>query len=210
MLPPFEQKVLRLAIYNPKQMINSIKCFSNVAHAYSILDKYFPMRVGIEIEGIISHNFEFEKNVLPKTGEMFYDQSSNAFEIRFSFEGFKYLSRLLLFMESFVPNYEYGIHIHIDGKGIDINNSKVFPNDLVAYLIDVFKYKGKYNTPCASNAKTAVKFHQKYKSIEYRIFHMTNSYSEIVRWILILQYCNHCLRQQIQWNKNKIQEFINL
>lgn len=208
MLSEFEKKVLRLAIYNPKQMINSIKCFGNVNHAYSILDKYFPMRVGIEIEGVKKHTFDFEKNVLPSKGEMFYTPSYP--EIRFSFQGFKYLSRLSLFMQSFVPDYDYGIHIHIDGKGIDINNPKLFPQDLLNYLIQFFQYKGSFNKPCVSNSKTAIKFHQQYGTVEYRILPMTNSYSEMVRWILILQYCNHCVRNNIQWNKNKIQEFLCL
>ncbi len=210
-MSPFEKKVLRIVLYNPMNMIPLLKSLGNVNHAYSILAKSFPNRVGLEFETGSYVEFRIPIKRVPNKG--IYLGSD---EQTFSFIGFKQLVNLNYLLDLFKENTPFntasGIHIHIDFTKRDerLWNPCNFPIHILDYLIKVFNYTGMYNERYVSFDKTAIRYHSGYHTIEYRILSMTYTFSTLVKWIMVCMYCTKCMENEVSISTTHIDEILSL
>ena len=84
-----------------------------------------------------------------------------------------------------------GIHCHINfiGKRVFFNPNYC-DNKFVEFLCSnsVFNYTGSYNNRYASYTKEAVRYHENYNTIEYRILPMEVNFKQLVKYIMVCQY----------------------
>lgn len=190
-MSPFERQVLSIIIHKPSMMIPLLKQLGNTKHVYSICNKWINRRFGLEFE--VGDTSTFRSSIVPNYG-IYKDFS----EINYSSQGFKELIKLNVFLNELQMQLPFntgsGIHIHIDFIGVDdYFNPSLFPQQVVDYIVNKFEYVGGYNHHSACYSKQAVRFHSSYRTIEYRIFRMTYTYSELVKWIL----CSHYMTRMI-------------
>ena len=191
-MTPFERKILQILVYSPDKLLPLLKRIGNVNYAYSTMKKFMPQRVGIEIEG---------------WGACKREITNTAFH-------WKMMVYIFQWFEEIKSNFDfdYGIHIHIDaGEFFENIQPKDFPMDLLDFLWnDVFKYKGKFNAKVVTYNKTAVRYHEEYKSIEYRIIPMCQTWEQFIKYILVCQYCNHVVKHKLNWNKQHILDILGI
>lgn len=177
----------------------------NHKYVLSTLKKYlYPKDFGIEIEGVKGIQTE-EKSWL-----------DNEIRMRWSEYGtvVKLYEKFMKHFHNF--DYDYGVHIHIDCRDwakTEQYHPYYFNQLLIQTLIDTFKYVGEYNSHCASFNKNAVKYHQAYSTLEYRIISMPASWAELVKDIMVCQYATKITKEGkkiTEKEKQQIAEFMSL
>ena len=171
----------------------------------SVANSYLPYSTGLEIECTIKGDISSSVIVLafnniPNIMAVDIDYGEQRFRIPNGITGaiclynicerLKIMSRL---------NMTSGIHYHIDCT--DITREKYFmianlhcrnKQSFILKALESWGYTGSYNAWEVSNQKQAVRFHERYQTIEFRIGEMTFDYELMIKRIL---HCQNIVRK---------------
>lgn len=168
-----------------------------------IVNQMFPVDTGFEIECLTRHdisNGQMNRDIHDLGAvHVNCDSMEKRFRIPAGVKGLIVLFDILKYLkETCHPNPSSGIHYHIDCTDLDWysgafynpNNVKnIFANDHHAFdkfLLDPIKswgYEGTFNQWRVSDYKTAVRLHDEYQTIEFRIGEHSFDYNLIVHRI---------------------------
>jgi len=220
-MTPYETKILKLLVHSPELLFPLLKSQRNVPFAYSILKKYLPQDIGLEIEGV---------------GEARAEMRRRTYGWKKITETFQWWSIL---KETYGFNNQFGIHCHIDATEwfhkIDkegwketlvyskngslyhhctISTPKMFDSWILPYLLDeVFMYQGEYNARVITCGKTAIRCHSLYRTIEYRVLPMCETWQQLIKYILVCQYTTNMFKNKLALTnerKDTIQQILAL
>jgi hypothetical protein len=193
-------KAMRGAIYScPSLLLDMPSKYRRIA------DNYLPVESGIEIEAVVKEGkrvSEFNQKLSAISGISQYNQSSDTNEVRIricgGIAGMLALEQALELVKDYYDlNPKSGIHYHVSfsmtsylGSNFTKNNKEWVLNSLKCW-----NYTGTYNQWTISRAKEAVRIHEAYDTIEYRIGEMSFDYSLIMKRLVHAQSITRGLRE---------------
>lgn len=165
-------------------------------------EKIMPMSVGIEFEAKLSIENSYKeavriqklcKEIIPELMEVDVDPDEQRFRLPSGIKGIVALYKLSGFMKRECQlNPASGIHYHIDCTDCKImwlkpQSTCVENSQWMLKAIKSWNYTGNYNRLAVSTNKTAIRLHEQYKTIEFRIGEMTFDYELLIKRIIHCQ-----------------------
>jgi hypothetical protein len=195
---------LRLLVKTNPLALSTIKDKSLLRVANS----YLPYDTGIEIEcsykkGFYAESIKAFKNI-PHIKAVDCDGSEQRFRIPKGINGLICLYHLSLALKKYSNlNPDSGIHYHIDCTDISLkryciiaNRHTMSPDTFILKALKSWGYTGTYNSWQVSRQKTAVRFHARYQTIEFRIGEMTFDYELLIKRIINCQNITRKLKSK--------------
>jgi hypothetical protein len=167
-----------------------------------IAASYLPFSTGIEIE-CEGDNDAFYAACIHLSNLMTFntDRTEVRFRIPSGIEGMICLYEVCeILKKTHRLNMASGIHYHVDFTDcFDKVNSKFIldNNDWVLNSLKSWNYTGEFNEWICSTAKTAVKYHFKYKTVEFRIGEMSFDYELLIKRIIHAQNISRKLKANL-------------
>lgn len=153
-------------------------------------ESLWPYETGIEIEcSLIGFKKAFK--IISGILDVNIDSTEQRFRIPKGIQGMKVLYSLCqVLKQQSALNKDSGIHYHIDFRDCFNRINENFIQRHESWMLNElksWKYTGTFNTWKCTYDKTAVKYHQSYQTIEFRIGEMSFDYEVIIKRILHAQ-----------------------
>lgn len=212
-------KIVKESVLHYPLQLLELKDKKLIAYAESFLkyDTGFEIECNFKLDNtkdIINSVKRFKE--IPNIVHVSCDSMEQRFRIPTGIKGLicLYETCKLLKQESAL-NVDSGIHYHIDFTKESYKNkyneywfrSNDFiksNNDWILKALKSWNYKGKFNNWVCSKDKTAVKFHENYGTVEFRIGEMTFDYSLMIKRIIHCQNISTKIKENlVAYNKIK-------